>query len=297
MKKMHTGILFLLLLFITIRTVGQDDLLKLVDDEKPKKELVKNAFKSTRVINGQSMEFLAPGALDFRILHRFGEINQGIEQFFGLDQASTRLGLDYGLLPNLMLGIGRSTYEKEVDGFIKYAPVRQTTGDKSFPVTIALVAGMTINTMEWEDPTRENYFSSRCAYYFQSIIGRKFSEKFTLQVTPTMVHTNLVQYATDPNDVYALGLGGRWKFSKRMALTWDYFYRFNDRDREGFYDPFSVGLDIETGGHVFQLHFSNAVGMNERAFINETTGQWGEGEIRFGFNISRVFQLKKKKIN
>jgi hypothetical protein len=272
----------------------EEDLLGLLGDEKPKKEYVKAAFKSTRVINAHSMEFLHSGTMDFRILHRFGNVDQGLKNLFGLDQASMRMGFDFGLRHNLMAGVGRSTFKKEVDAFIKYAPIRQSTGPGSFPVTVALVSGMTIDGMPWADPTRQNYFTSRMAYYFSAIIGRKFNESFTLQVTPTLVHKNLVQLQTDPNDIFGVGVGGRLKLNKRMAFTWDYTYVMNGLP-DGFYNPLSVGLDIETGGHVFQLHVSNAAGMNERAFITETTGQWGKGEVRMGFNLSRMFQLKKKK--
>lgn len=272
-----------------------EDLLDLIPGETPKKELVKNAFKSSRVINSHSIEFLAPGTMDFRILHRFGDVNSGFKEMFGLDEASMRMGFDFGITNNLMAGIGRSTFKKELDGFIKYAPVRQSTGSKSFPITIALIAGMTLNTMDWPDPQRKNYFSSRLAYYYQVVIGRKFNESFTLQLTPTMVHTNLVSSASQSNDIYALGFGGRWKFSKRIAFTWDYSYVPSPLNKENHQDPMSLGFDIETGGHVFQLHFSNASGMNERAFIDETTGKFLNGDIRFGFNLSRVFQLTHKK--
>jgi hypothetical protein len=283
----------IIIAFISFPALAQDstDLSFILGNEEIKKEFVRNAFKSTRVINGHSMEFLAPGTMDFRILHRFGEVNKGFDNFFGLDQASMRMGFDFGITRNLMFGIGRSTYKKELDGFIKFAPISQAK--RGAPVTVALVTGMTMNTLPWPDTARKNYYTSRLAYYFQAIIGRKFSENLTLQVTPTMVHTNLTSII-NPSDQYAIGLGGRYKFSKRMALMIDYFYRVNGRT-EGSFDPLSIGIDIETGGHVFQLHFSNATGMNERAFINETTSGWGKGDIRFGFNLSRVFQIKKNK--
>lgn len=295
MKKNIFKLLLLLLCSQAVKAQETEDLLSLVDKEKPKKEFVKYAFKSSRVINGHSMEFLAPGTMDFRILHRFGEMNQGYKNFFGLDQASMRMGFDFGLYRNLMIGVGRSTYKKELDAFFKYAPVMQSTGSKSMPVTIALAAGITMNTQPWADPTITNYFSSRLAYYYQVIVGRKFTEGFTLQLTPTMVHNNLVPVHTQPNDVFALGVGGRLKVTKRMALTWDYFYLVNGIEKNVNYNPLSVGIDIETGGHVFQLHVSNATGMNERAFISETTNRWSKAELRFGFNLSRVFQLKKTK--
>ncbi len=273
---------------------AQDDLLGLLGEDKPQKEYVKAAFKSSRVINAHSMEFLNPGTMDFRILHRFGTLDQGYKNFFGLDQASMRMGFDFGIRHNLMAGIGRSTFKKEVDAFVKYAPLRQSTGPGSFPVTVAFVGAATIDGLPWADPTRTNYFTSRMAYYFSAIIGRKFNESFTLQLTPTVVHKNLVQLQTDPNDIIGIGVGGRLKLNKRMALTWDYTHVL-DGLPTGYYNPLSVGIDIETGGHVFQLHVSNSTGMNERAFITETTGQWGKGEIRMGFNLSRTFQLKKHK--
>lgn len=295
MKRLLLQSTFFLLAVSVAGSAGaqDEDLLKMLGDEKPKKERIKYAFKSPRVINSHSMEFLNPGTMDFRILHRFGQLNQGYKNFFGLDQASMRMGFDFGILQNLMMGIGRSTYKKEVDGFIKYAPFRQSTGPWSSPVTFALVAGMTMDGLPWADPGRKNFFTSRLAYYFEAIIGRKFSEGFTLQVTPTMVHKNLVQTEATPNNIYALGVGGRLKLSKRIAFTWDYTHVIIGMPDSGYYHPLSVGFDIETGGHVFQLHFSNSTGMNERAFITETTGQWGKAEVRFGFNLSRVFQIKK----
>lgn len=296
MKKQFGHFLTVIATIFSMTVRAQDvDLLKLVGDNKPKKEIIKYAFKSPRVINGHSMEFLNPGTMDLRILHRFGQLNQGYKNFFGLDQASMRLGFDFGILPNLMVGIGRSTYKKEVDAFIKYAPIRQSTGPWSSPVTLALVSGIAMNGLPWEDPTRKNFFTSRLSYYFETIIGRKFSEGFTLQVSPTMVHNNLVPSVTDPNNIYALGIGGRLKLSKRIAFTWDYHRGVIGMPDSGYTHPLSVGFDIETGGHVFQLHFSNSTGMNERAFITETTGSWAKGQVRFGFNLSRVFQISKKK--
>lgn len=298
MKNIPRLIVFLtgLAVSFTSRVQAQEeDLLKLVGEEAPKKEFVKYAFKSPRVISSSSMEFLNPGTLDFRILHRFGQLDQGYKNFFGLDQASMRMSFDVGIRHNLMAGIGRSTFRKELDAFVKYAPVRQSTGPRSFPVTVAAVAGITMDGTPWSDPARKNYFTSRLAFFHQLIIGRKFSESFTLQVAPTFVHKNLVPRETDTNDYYALQVGGRIKLSQRVAFTWDYTHVFAGLPDSGYYHPLSLGFDIETGGHVFQLHFSNATGMNEKAFITETTSRWGKGEIRFGFNLSRVFQLRRKK--
>ena len=180
-----------------------------------------------------------------------------------------------------------------MDGFVKFRPVHQATGPGGSPISLVLVAGMTVITEENDDSAKEVSFSSRAGYYYQAIIGRKFNQRFTLQLSPTLVHRNEV-LANDDNDIYALGIGSRFKLSKRIAFVVDYFYIFNGLPKEEYYNPLSLGVDIETGGHVFQLHFSNATGMNERAFITETYNDWGKGEIRFGFNLSRVFTIGKK---
>jgi len=273
---------------------AQDDLLKLVDGDHPQKEYVNYAFKSSRVIMSQSMENIRPGVMDLRILHRFGNINQGGYEFFGLDQATMRLGLDFGLTKNLMIGFGRSTNKKEFDGFAKYRIIHQSRGPGSIPFSLLIAGGTTLNSLKWADTSRKNFFSSRLAYFGQLIIGRKFSEGITLQCSPTILHRNLVASFDDPSDLLAVGIGGRFKLSKRISFNFDYYYRINPNVNDGTLDPLSVGFDIETGGHVFQLHFTNAIGMNERVFLTETTNDWSKGDIQFGFNISRSFQLKKK---
>lgn len=286
-------VLSVVLLIRSLAAFSQEDLLQGLGIDSVKKEYVTSAFKSSRVINGHSMEFIGKGVLDFRILHRFGPVNQGIKEFFGLDQASMRMGFDYGISKNLTIGIGRTTLQKELDGFIKFRPVHQSTGPRSSPLSIVLVAGMSIITQENDDPAKDVSFSSRVGYYYQATIGRKFNQTLTLQLSPTVVHRNEV-LSNDDNDTYALGLGGRLKLSKRIAFMVDYFYVLNGLPRDQNYNPLSLGFDIETGGHVFQLHFSNASGMNERAFITETFNDWGKGDIQFGFNLSRVFNIGNK---
>jgi hypothetical protein len=256
-----------------------------------------NAFKSTRVVNSQSLEMLAHGALDFRILHRFGKMSSGFYDAFGLDNASMRIGFDYGILPNLMVGIGRTTAKKELDGFLKYRILRQSTGARNMPISLLGVSGITYNGLKdpFSNPAIEANTERRLAYYQQVIIGRKFSEMFSLQLTPTYLHRNIVQNELIPNDLFAMGIGGRLKVSQRVAIVWDYTYAFNRFPNDPIYDPLTLGVDIETGGHVFQLHFSNAVGMNERAFISDNNGNWFKGDIQFGFNLSRIFQVYEKK--
>ncbi|MFL5743221.1 MAG: DUF5777 family beta-barrel protein [Niastella sp.] len=291
MRKLLVGFLFVA---ISVGVQAQE-LLSMIDNkEEKKKEFVSNAFKSSRVINGHSMEFIGKGVLDVRILHRFGEVNSGANNLFGLDEANMRLGFDYGLSNRLTVGVGRSTAGKELDGFLKFRPVWQSTGPGSFPFSIVLVTGMTVGTTPWADTSHKYNFNHRMAFYNEVIIGRKFSEQFSLQVSPIFIHRNLVDLATDENNVYAIGVGGRFKLSKRVAFVADYHYIAKGLDKKIYKDPLSVGFDIETGGHVFQLHFSNTTGMNEKAFITNTTGDWGKGEVRFGFNLSRVFSISKK---
>ena len=289
--------LILLAIFVSPNAASsqETDLLALLGDE-PVTERITNAFKSTRVINGNSMEMLPAGVMDFRILHRFGELSGGGYELFGLDQASMRMGLDYGLTKNLMFGIGRSTFRKEVDGFVKYRILWQSKGKRNIPVSILWASGMNINGLHKPVDNVETTFARRLAYYHQLIIGRKFSERFSLQLSPMLLHRNITTSIVDPNNVFAIGFGGRWKFTKRLALTWDTYYTLNKFANRIERMPVSLGVDIETGGHVFQLHFSNSTGMNERAFLIDGNGDLTAGNIRFGFNISRWFQLKKKKI-
>ena len=286
--------LLLLLSFGVSKVFAQDstDMLKQIEDDKPQKEKVYGAFKSSRVIMSQSIEMLKPGVMDFRILHRFGQISGGSYEFFGLDgPAVIRLGLDYGLTDNFSFGIGRSNHKKEVDGFLKFRPLQQATGPKTSPVSIVAVAGLTYAADTVSIP-KGSRTSDRCANYWQILIGRKFSEALTLQLMSTLLHRNLVPQG-DHNDLFAEGIGGRVKLSKRISFNVDYYYVFNKI--AGQRNPLSVGFDLETGGHVFQLHFTNATGINERAFLSDTVDDWGTGDIQFGFNISRTFQLKKKK--
>ncbi|HRH71345.1 MAG: hypothetical protein JNL43_05160 [Flavobacteriales bacterium] len=281
---------------------AQEDLLDLLgaDSTSAEPEYTSASFKTTRVINGHSLENTAHGVLDFKIGHRFGPVNGGIDEFYGLDDATIRLGLDYGLTDRLMIGIGRSSYQKTVDGFAKYKFLRQCDAGCTMPVTLAVLAASSITTMPeedltWYDPTRTVYFTNRMSYAFSVIVGRKFSERFTLQLNPGLVHRNLVSTNEEKNDVIHVSGAGRVKLSKRVALNAEYFYVLPDQIDPKYYNSLSIGFDIETGGHVFQLHMSNSTGLYERAFITETTDSWADGGIRFGFNISRVFTLHDPK--
>ncbi len=280
-----------IMLCLCLDVFAQDpDLLSQIDTPAVK-EPVSGAFYSSRVINGHSMEMIGKNVLDFRILHRFGRLNLGPREMWGLDQARMRIGFDYGLGKHATIGIGRSTLQKEFDGFIKTRLVQQSKGTKSFPVSVLLIGGITVSSVKRPDSIP---LSDKTAYYLESVIGRKFTDAFTLQINPTYLHLNKATL-TDAEDIFALGTGARYKVTKRMAVVLDYYYVFNGLPEGVLYNPLSIGIDVFTGGHVFQLHFSNTNGMNERAYIAETIYSWDNWDIMFGFNLSRVFTIGKKK--
>lgn len=305
-----------LLVLATVTTVGamaqSDGLLNALGDEAAGPEYTTASFKTTRVINGHSLENTAAGVLDFRINHRFGTLDEGVSNFFGLDQSEVRIGFDYGITDRLMVGIGRSGYQKTVDGFVKYKLLRQCASGCGMPVTAALVASSSVTTLTkeeipWYSPDRTDYFTHRLAYSFQLVVGRKINERLTLQLTPGVVHRNLVQYTEEKNDVVNMGFSSRMKLSKRVTFNAEYFYVLPNQLREataaelamdehaGIRNSLSFGFDIETGGHVFQLFFTNSTGNFERAYLTETTNSWLDREVHYGFNISRVFTVCKPK--
>jgi hypothetical protein len=249
-------------------------------------------FKSTRVINGHSVQLRAPGVLEVLISHRFGRINEGINEFFGLDDSNIRIGLEFGILKNLNIGIGRSSFEKQYDGFLKYRLARQQQGNRNIPITAVFFTSMAINSSE-APPDQDWSFTNRTSYTYQLLLARKFNPNFSLQLTPTLVHKNLVEHSADDNDLLALGVGARHKITRRLAVNFEYFYAFNLPDNQDLHNSLSIGVDIETGGHVFQLHLTNSRAMIEKGFITETTDDFFDGDIHIGFNISRVFNIGK----
>jgi hypothetical protein len=285
-----------LTIFFQVTLSAQDDLMDLLSSEQETVDYAYATFKTTRVINSHSVENPAPGVLLFLIQHRFGRLNTGAYELFGLDQASIRLGLEYGITDRLSVGVGRSSFEKTFDGFVKYKILRQSSGARKMPITLSYYGSATITSLKWEDmgvDERTNYFSSRMAYTHMLLIARKFSSSISIQVMPTWVHKNLVPTMEDQNDILSVGIGGRVKLTNRMSINAEYFYTPPDQISYDFNQPFSLGFDIETGGHVFQLHFSNAQAFFDNGYLTETQGEWTKGDIYFGFNISRVFTIKK----
>lgn len=293
MKK--TILLFLVFLFTSLLPAisFSQDLMDVFGQEEPQTDYAYATFKTTRVVSGHSVENPASGVLLFMISHNFGKVNSGGYEFFGLDNSTIRLGLEYGIIFYLTVGVGRSSYEKTFDGFLKARLLRQSKGAKNMPVTLTLFTSMDLNSMKWQYPERKNYFSSRLSFVHQVLIARKFSNSLSLQLTPTFIHRNLVATASEDNDTYAAGFGGRYKITQRVSFNAEYFYILPGTVADNAENPLSIGFDIETGGHVFQLHFSNAQPMFDRGLITKTTGKWQNGDIYFGFNISRVFTIRE----
>lgn len=284
-----------LFVFLTssLSVFAQDDLLsQLQKEDSTGSHPVTATFKSTRVVNGQSIETMKKNHLDFRISHRFGTLNSGAYNLFGLDAATMRMGFEYGLTDRFEIGVGRSTSKKTYDFFGKYKLIQQSAGGaKNIPVSVTLFGGMNIVTVN-----RELEFQDKVSYVAQILIARKFGERLSLQLSPTYLYRNLPDIEGDEKVLLAVGIGGRFKLSKRVSLNGEYFLTAREKNTATapYYDSMSFGVDIETGGHVFQLHFTNSLGMIEKQFIGETTGTWGKGDIHYGFNISRTFSFDKK---
>ena len=297
-------LLLFLLSVISAKSFAQaDSLMDMLNDKSSpaKKQAVSATFKATRIIDGPSVESLGAGVLDFRIDHRFGALNQGAANTWGIDDATTYLGLDYGITSWLMVGGGHSVLNHEDNGTLKIKLLRQRQG--GMPISLSYAGEISVQTTPAPalpaSDTAKWYFSNRLYYTNQLLIARKFSNSISFQLMPTVVHYNLVDSAKFSNNTFALGVGGRVKVSKRIAITGEYYYRLNNTDLlyngQKTYNTLSLGIDIETGGHVFQLMFTNSQGITDRMFIGETTDSWAKGGIHFGFNISRVFTVVKPK--
>ncbi len=293
---MNKIIYVLSLLLIISTSLYSQDIDALLDDEMQEETTFSSAaFKSTRVINGHSIENLKKNHLDFRVSHRFGLIRSGISEYFGIDQATAHFSFEYGITDWLTAGIGRSTFNKTYDGYLKFRLIRQSSGVKNMPISIAFLSTTEAYTTDWSNPEQDNYLSSRFSYVNQLIIARKFNDKLTLQISPTIIHKNLVSTVLEPNDLYAIGISGRYKITQRMAITSEYYYAYRSSrvDLQAI-NPFSIGVDIETGGHVFQIMVTNAIAMRETGFMwGDYNSDFFAGDVHIGFNITRMFSFDK----
>lgn len=296
-------ILLSLILISPCVAFAQDDLLgELEKGSKPETEYAFATFKGTRIGNGHTIETKSAGSLEFIFGHRFGLISGGAYEMFGLDQAYVRLGLDYGITDRLSVSIGRNSTDKTMDGYLKYRVFRQSKGVKNFPVSVTALGGAAYKFSPKKNSDVSPDFGNidRLSYTGQLLIARKFSPNVSLQLMPTIIHKNIIE-TYEENNQFALGLGGRIKLTKSLALTGEYYYNFSAPDNDNLldgqkqYNALALGIDIETGGHVFQLLLTNAIGLTERAFITETQDDFFGGDIHLGFNVTRTFQLKKNK--
>lgn len=294
---MKNLLLTFLIYIVGISANAQDDLMSILEDnESSGTEFATATFKSTRLINGHSIETRPGGVLEFVISHRFGTLNGGINQLYGLDESQIRIALEYGLSDKVNVGFGRSSFLKTLDGFVKYKVLRQGTGEGAAPFSLVALGSSTIKTgptaFNVQDNSK-NKFAHRMAYTVQLLAAKKVNSNFSVQLMPTLVHQNIVALNEQSNDIIALGIGGRHKITQRLALNIEYYHQLTEHI--GTENTLAVGFDIETGGHVFQLHFTNTRAMNNKGFITESTGTWGDGDIHFGFNVSRVFNIKTPK--
>jgi hypothetical protein len=295
--------LFLLLIIFSTSANAQEDLLSQLQEEEAD-EKIRNTFKSTKIINAQTNETVSKQVLDFRITHRFGnmgrQVGGGPHNLWGFDVASNiRFSFDYGITDKLQVGIGRSKFREQIDGSIKYKLLEQST--QSIPVSITLFS-ITAITPERDIAGRYENLAHRLSYAHQVIISKKFSDRFSMAVLPTLVHRNMIDADINPanqaretNDIFSIGFAGRIKLTQRTILVADYFYNFSDYRRNNpvrpHYNPLSIGLEIETGGHVFHINLSNSAGIIENDFIPNTRDSWQEGGYKLGFHISRVFNF------
>lgn len=304
----------------SINAFAQDDLLSLLDSVETVKthEKVIATFKTSKVINMQSTETVKAKTMDFRVTHRFGNIGEesggGAHTLYGFDNSTDiRISFDFGITDNLTLGVGRSKQKELIDGLVKYRILSQTT-DNHIPVSMAFYGDMSYNPQEGsqfysgmaENSAIKHNDIHRFAYTSQLIIARKFGSRFSMELVPTFQHRNFVLASINPenaaeesNDLFSVGGGFRLKITKRMAIIADYYYIFSkyrtNNTVSPFYNPLAIGLEIETGGHVFHLNFTNASGIIENNYIPNTTDSWLKGGYKFGFNISRVFNIGRKK--
>jgi hypothetical protein len=271
--------------------------MNLLSDNKPVTDYATATFKTSRIVIGQSIENPAPGDLLFTFSHHFGSLNTGYENLFGLKQSSVRLGLEYGLTKRIAFGFGLNTDQNTWDGSLKIKLLRQSKGARKMPVSLSVFGNTAIYTTKWAVPEQKNYFSSRISYCLQLLLARKFGNSFSLQLTPSYVHRNLVPSYMDHNDVFTIGGGGRLKVSERVSINAEYHYLFRGQIKsENAYSSLSAGIDIETGGHVFQIFLTNSEGEFEESFLTTTHGTWNNGTIFLGFNISRIFTIFPQKI-
>ncbi len=278
--------IYVLILLIPALVFSQDDLFSEIDVEV-EEDYKSAAFKGLKIVNFESTKMISKSELYLIVSHRFGSIETGFKDFFGLDQAVTRINFLYGITDGINIGVSRSSFRKIYESSLKMRLVREKK--RGFPFTIVSSSNILINTSLDDAILPGLEFKNRLGYTTQLLISKKFNQNFSLQLMPTFFHDNYVDIDEQHNSQYVIGFGGRHKLTKRLSFNFDYGLHLNRVNNSPFVNPLSIGVDIETGGHVFQLHFTNAQPMNTNGFLGQGTGDWGDGNIFFGFNLSRVF--------
>lgn len=266
---------------------SQEDLLNEINTDSISYQYETAAFKGLKIVNFESTKLVGKKDFTFIVSHRFGSIENGINTFFGLDDAVTRLNFVFGISDGLNIGFSRSSFQKIYETSLKYRLLRQEKN--GFPFTIVGFNALLINTSLDKDNLPQLEFKHRVGYTAQLLISRKMNTNLSLELAPTFFHDNYVVVDEQDNSQFALGFGGRYKLGKRWSFNADYGWHLNRASSSPFKNPFSIGLDLETGGHVFQMHFTNAQPMNTNGFLGQGTGDWTDGTIFFGFNLSRTF--------
>lgn len=288
MKKHYLP--FLLLCFLSLNIVAQDDLLNELDDLADKNANFElPAFKAMKIGNLQSTKVADKGDLYLYVSHRFGTLQDGLETFFGFDNANTKIELTYGAWNGVQLSIGRESIGQTYSSSIKFKLARQSD---NFPFNLVGYTTANVNTQLDTDVFPDLKFGDRMSYVSQLLVSRRVSDKFSFLLAPSYIRQNLqnLNLTRDENhNQFAMGLGGRLKISKRVSINADYAYNFSRHEDSLFKNPLTIGMDIETGGHVFQLLFTNAQSTNEPGFLSNAEGDWSDGHVFFGFNIVRVF--------
>jgi hypothetical protein len=264
---------------------AQEDLLEGLDPEVDKEVIA--TWKSLKVVNFETTKLVAPKEFQLIISHRFGSVENGIDDLFGMDNAVTRFQFAYGLTEWMHVEASRTGFNKTYQLATKFKLKKQI--EEGFPFSIALFTAMDANTELDKSIYPKLEFIDRLGYTAQFIVARKISKRLSAQLSPTLFHQNFVTFDPQDNTQYAMGLGARYKLTNRWSLNADYGYHLNRADGSPFVNPLSIGVDLETGGHVFQMHFTNAQPMLTNGFLSQAAGDWTEGRFYFGFNLVRVF--------
>lgn len=283
---MKKNLTFLFLLF-SVSLFSQEDLLSEIDTDSETPVYASAVFKGLKVISFESTKLVAKGGFNFIVSHRFGTVKDGFKNLFGLDEAVTHLNFVYGISDNFNVSASRSSNQKIYEVATKFRLARQQKG--KMPFTVAAYTSVLANTALDTDNLPKLRFEHRLSYVGQLLISRKLTKELSLLVAPTFFHDNYVNDNLQENSQYAVAFGGRYKLGKRWSVNMEYGMHLNRSAASLFNNPFSIGVDLETGGHIFQLHFTNSQSMNTNGVFGTSTGDWGDGDVYFGFNLARSF--------